>query len=42
MTPAYPYWLQPAAGIANPYMGTSMPRCGEGASFTAAVKKASP
>lgn len=39
MTPAWPYWVQPTAGIANPYMGTSMPRCGEGTSFAAAAKR---
>lgn len=40
MATAYSYWLQPAAGIANPYMGTSMPTCGEGTSFKAALKAA--
>jgi hypothetical protein len=40
MTEAWPYWLQATAGIANPYMGTSMPACGEGTSFKAALKAA--
>ncbi len=39
MTAAWPYWVQPTAGISNPYMGTSMPKCGEGTSFSAAAKR---
>jgi hypothetical protein len=40
MTDAWPFWLQASAGMANPYMGTAMPTCGEGTSFKAAVKAA--
>lgn len=34
------YWLQPKAGIANPYMGQSMPACGEEVSLKTALKAA--
>jgi hypothetical protein len=40
MAPSYPFWLQDEAGLQNPYMGTSMPMCGEGTTLTAAVKAA--
>lgn len=40
MTSAWPYWLQPSAGIGNPYMGTSMPTCGEGVGLREAEKAA--
>jgi hypothetical protein len=40
MAPAYPYWLQDEAGLVNPYMGTSMPGCGQGTSLRAAAKAA--
>jgi hypothetical protein len=40
MAPAYPYWLQDEAGLQNPYMGTSMPGCGEGTTLKEAVKAA--
>ena len=42
MAAGFQYWLQADAGIANPYMGTSMPTCGEGTSFKAAVRAATP
>lgn len=29
MAPGYRLWLQPGDQISNPYMGTSMPRCGK-------------
>lgn len=38
MTAAWGYWIQPSAGISNPYMGTSMPTCGEGTSWKSAAK----
>ncbi len=41
MTPGYGYWLQTRAGLANPYMGTSMPDCGEEVSMRQAVAAAS-
>lgn len=40
MTAAWGYWLQPAAGIGNPYMGQSMPKCGEGVALRVATKAA--
>jgi hypothetical protein len=40
MVATYPFWLQTTSGIANPYMGTSMPACGEGTSFKTALKAA--
>ncbi len=40
MVAHYAYWLQAGSGLANPYMGTSMPGCGEGTSFKAAAKAA--
>ena len=30
MTSEWPYWLQPTAGIANPYMGHAMPTWAKG------------
>lgn len=36
----FAWWLQPKAGIANPYMGQSMPTCGEELSLKAAQKAA--
>jgi hypothetical protein len=42
MAPGYAYWLQPQAGLQNPYMGTAMPGCGEGTSLKAAVSAAQP
>lgn len=36
----FAWWVQPKAGIANPYMGTSMPECGEEMSLKAAAKAA--
>ena len=36
----FAYWVQPKAGIANPYMGRAMPECGEEVSLKAAVKAA--
>lgn len=42
MTSAWQYWLQPSGGIGNPYMGVSMPTCGEAVSFAAAAKKVTP
>ena len=38
MTSTFPYWLQPTAGLKNPYMGTKMPDCGEGVGLKAALK----
>ena len=40
VTDGYGYWLQPARGIGNPYMGPSMPRCGSESSLKAALKAA--
>lgn len=40
MAPNYPYWLQEKAGLQNPYMGASMPGCGEGTTLAAAAKAA--
>lgn len=40
MTAGFGYWLQPTAGIANPYMGVAMPTCGEGTSLRAAARAA--
>lgn len=40
MAAGYGYWLQPKAGIANPYMGQSMPGCGNETALKAAVKAA--
>ncbi|MFZ5479275.1 MAG: hypothetical protein ACOZNI_21095 [Myxococcota bacterium] len=42
ITTGYAYWIQSATGIGNPYMGRSMPECGEGTSMKAAVKAATP
>lgn len=36
----FAWWIQPKAGIGNPYMGQSMPSCGEEVSVKAAVKAA--
>ena len=36
----FAWWVQPKAGIANPYMGQSMPTCGEEKSIKAGVKAA--
>lgn len=36
----FAYWIQPKAGIANPYMGTAMPECGEEVSMKSAAKAA--
>lgn len=41
MASGYAWWIQSKAGIGNPYMGTSMPACGEEKSLKAAVKAAS-
>lgn len=38
MAAGWGYWIQPAAGISNPYMGTAMPTCGEGTSLKSAAK----
>jgi hypothetical protein len=40
MADGWPFWLQLEAGIANPYMGTAMPRCGYGTSLRAAARAA--
>lgn len=40
MAEGWPFWLQTSSGISNPYMGLSMPTCGEGSSFGAAAKAA--
>jgi hypothetical protein len=40
VTEGYGYWLQAERGIGNPYMGTSMPRCGGESSLRAALKAA--
>lgn len=40
MYAGFAYWVQPKAGIANPYMGRAMPECGEEVSLRAAVKAA--
>lgn len=40
MTSTFAYWLQPEAGLKNPYMGKAMPDCGEGVGFKAAAKAA--
>lgn len=40
MFAGFPYWLQPKAGLANPYMGQSMPACGEETSLKVALKAA--
>lgn len=40
MYAGFAYWVQPKAGIANPYMGRAMPECGEEVSLKAAVKAA--
>lgn len=37
---AFAYWIQAAPGVHNPYMGTSMPTCGEEVTLKAAVKAA--
>lgn len=42
MVTGYAYWLQTAPGLANPYMGQSMPACGEGVGVKAAIKAAAP
>lgn len=41
MAAGYAYWIQSKAGIGNPYMGTSMPACGEERALKAAAKAAS-
>lgn len=40
MAPGYGYWLQTRPGIANPYMGTAMPACGEEVSMRRALTAA--
>ena len=40
MYAGFAYWIQPKAGIANPYMGKAMPECGEEVSMKAAAKAA--
>ncbi len=40
MFQGYAWWIQPKSGIANPYMGQSMPECGEEKSLKAAAKAA--
>lgn len=40
MYAGFAYWVQPKAGIANPYMGRAMPECGEEVSLKSAVKAA--
>ena len=40
MYAGFAYWVQPKAGISNPYMGRAMPECGEEVSLKAAVKAA--
>jgi hypothetical protein len=40
MYEGFAYWVQPKAGIANPYMGRAMPECGEEVSLKAAAKAA--
>lgn len=40
MVSGYGYWVQAKSGIANPYMGQSMPHCGSEVSLKAAVKAA--
>lgn len=38
---AFAYWIQAAPGVKNPYMGSSMPACGEEVTVKAAVKASS-
>jgi hypothetical protein len=40
MFTGFAYWIQPRAGIANPYMGSAMPECGEEVSMKVAAKAA--
>ena len=40
MWKGYAWWIQPKAGISNPYMGHAMPECGEEMSLKAAAKAA--
>ena len=40
MADGWSFWLQTDAGIANPYMGARMPRCGFGTSLRAASRAA--
>lgn len=40
MFAGYAYWLQPKAGLANPYMGQAMPGCGEETGMKVALKAA--
>lgn len=40
MFAGFAYWIQPKAGIANPYMGAAMPECGEEVSMKAAARAA--
>ncbi len=41
MWQGFAWWVQPKAGISNPYMGLAMPECGEEKSLKGAVKAAS-
>ncbi len=41
MYQGFAWWVQPKAGIANPYLGQQMPGCGEEMSLKAAAKAAS-
>jgi DNA-binding GntR family transcriptional regulator len=40
MWEGYAWWIQLKPGISNPYMGQSMPTCGEETSLKAAIKAA--
>lgn len=40
MWSGYAWWVQPKAGLANPYMGQAMSDCGEEISLKAAAKAA--
>lgn len=40
MVDGYAFWVQPDAGVRNPYMGQKMAHCGEGTSLHAAAKAA--
>jgi enoyl-CoA hydratase/carnithine racemase len=40
MFEGFAWWVQPKAGIANPYMGQAMPECGAETSLKAAAKAA--
>lgn len=42
VTDGYAYWVQSKRGIANPYMGVSMPACGSESTLKVAVRAAAP